>query len=55
MSCEGVAEGTQWEDSWVEEASVRLDVESGEETRSLGVQIFEWWEGWVNVSERWVS
>lgn len=39
----------------MEEACVRLDVESGEEVRGVRVQSFEWWEGWVDVSEGWVS
>jgi hypothetical protein len=30
-ACESVTESAQWKDGWVEEAGVRLDVESGEE------------------------
>ena len=52
---ESVSEGTQREDCGVEEACVVLDVESGEEVCSLGVQSLERWEGRVDVGEGGMS
>jgi hypothetical protein len=48
-ACESVAESAQGEDGWVEEAGVRLDVESGEEGGSLVMESFERREGWIGV------
>jgi len=54
-SRKSVAESAERKHSRVEQACMRLDVKREEELCRLRVEFFEWWKGWVGISEGWVS